>query len=526
MHIRSSSFVDPICNAAQPTYSRRTVDDGRAFTESIRWPAIAVYRGHGHLTFILHAQQHGIEYTRMDHSCRLRIHTDSLQLRDPEKKLHVHFTAAVLAKLPHKIWAIEKQWQLLAVEAPQNLLLDIKLLWKSEPLRGEWSSLTESLGKALTKTKLWEQLGFAPSLQIPSHDRINIILNSKNHTALPPGLSLPTSNIFAISWTFDFKPYSRTRIVELQLHHIHSLVDDCISSFLNNKLGAQGVTGGLLVPGVLQQIRSSMAAMEAITSTLARYAAQCDDYSKFRMKIKQFKAKVRSVGPAVGIASDLPNVIKNQIYYQIFRAIQSARLKKKYCFESASDAETELLSQPLERFQDLFERTGSLIFSQDSETRYADESSEFEDLFDEEDNYSDFEDLLEETKGMNVEESGDEMTPDTPRAPSPIIPPLIFDSHYFRASQFIQYDDDMVSEFSDSDVALFDEKFANSVSAHEIPAPGSDAGDSDYDDCFVKSTTFLSNSPQSHLAESVASVNEHQQGIAFQASEETTQMLF
>ncbi|KAF3915897.1 hypothetical protein AA313_de0203791 [Arthrobotrys entomopaga] len=241
--------------------------------------------------------------------------------------------------------------------------------------------------------------------------------------------------------------------------------------------------------------------------------------------MKQFTAKVSCVGPAAEIASDLQNVIKNQIYHQILRAIQSARIKKKYCFESSSDAENELLSQPLEKFQDLFERTGSLIFSQESKTRCADESSEFEDLFDEEDNYSDFEDLLQETKAINIDESSDEMTPDTPSAPSPSVTAPVLDSQNFWASQILQCDDDMVSEFSDLDFTMFDENLANSNEGHGT-RPATDDNDEEYDDCLIRTTTDSSEPPLHSSAEDIAPVDEQQNCAVFRPNEETTQMLF
>ncbi|KAK6334265.1 hypothetical protein TWF730_003479 [Orbilia blumenaviensis] len=406
--------------------------------------------------------------TGKDHSFTVRHLTDSIQLRSSEKKLHVNFKATVLVRVPHPVWteatavageegagklSKKKLWRSLAVESSQNILLDVKLLWKQNTLPEEWSHLSESLGQALSRSPLWQQLGLSTSLEIPSHGTIHITLTSSHYTALPSTLHLPTSSVQSIQWCFNFTPYcTRPKSAGLQLDHILPLFDECVDSFLNNKVGAQ--------------IRSSMAAVESITSTLARYASQCDDYTSFKSRIRHIKDKIESASPIAEQAMDLQKALRCQIYHQVLKALQGTRLRKKIRYRSSSRAENELLSQPLERFQDLFDGTRNMLSQDDNddddEGRKFDgegmqdnegERSEFEDLFEEEDNYSDFEDLLEETNAIRQEINND-MVPDSPTpAPTPQIQPT-----------GTQNECDMASECSDFGFTMLEDSYITAPS--------------------------------------------------------------
>ncbi|KAK6518864.1 hypothetical protein TWF281_003555 [Arthrobotrys megalospora] len=403
------------------------------------------------------------EPTGKDHNCVLCNLTDSSQLRNPEKKLHVNFTATVSIKIPHTAWAAsdKRLWRSLTVESPRSVLLDIKLLWKQGTFPEEWSHVSESLGHVLSISPLWQHLGLSTSLEIPSHSRIYITLNSLHHTTLPSTLHLPTSSVRSIQWTFDFSPYyTRPKSAGLQVDHILPLFDECVELFLNNKVGALSLTGGLFMPGASQQIRGSMASMEAITSTLARYASQCDDYTLFKSRIKRIANKIESVSPIAEQAIDLQNALRCQVYHQILKALQGTRLRRKTHFRSSSRAENELLSQPLEKFQDLFDGTRNMLSQDDNDDEAIrdneDERSDFEDLFEEEDNYSDFEDLLEDTRAIR-QEIGDDMTPDSPY-------PVQNSSSEQDHSSAIHNDYDMASECSDFGFTMLEDSYITAPS--------------------------------------------------------------
>ncbi|KAF3917492.1 hypothetical protein ABW21_db0204059 [Orbilia brochopaga] len=421
-----------------------------------------------------------------DHSCLHDAQTNALQLRCSQKQLLLDFTASVSVRVPHKYWALGKDalWRELAVEGSQNVPLSIKLLWNHSALPEEWSSVAESLGQYISKASLWDELGLVTSLAIPSNDHISITLHSTYHAALPPDLPLPTSTIQAIRWTLDFTPLSQVQVACPQLQHIQPLVDDCITSFLNDRRGAPAITGGLFTPGASQQIRSAMASIEAITSTLARYATQFDDYGQFRSKMQALKETVASVSQVRDEAIDLQGLIKGQVYHQIMRAMQNTRPRRKIKFTS-SNSENELLSKPLEKFQDLFENSRSLFSQEEEEEDASDEcavaadgdaeQSEFEDLFGEcDDNYSDFEDLSQDTKetSRSTLEHND-MNPDSPASTSA---PL----YYLTKLQCSQPRDfDMTSEHSGSDYTMLDESLPTTASTctHD--------GDDDKDLCDI-----------------------------------------
>ncbi|KAK6347673.1 hypothetical protein TWF718_005512 [Orbilia javanica] len=390
-------------------------------------------------------------------TCVLQQVTDSIRLRNAQKKLHLDFKATVFIKIPHTAWLSpppssssppppppppppqsvksppsdksKALWRSLAVQSSQKILLDIRLSWKQNRFPQEWSHVSESLGQVLSRSQLWHLLGLSTSLEIPSHDIIYITFTSSHHTSLPSTLHLPTSSLQSIRWVFDFIPYwDRPKSAGLQLDHIQPLFDECVNIFLNNKAGALTLTGGLFVPGSPQQIRSSMASVEAITSTLARYTSQCDDYTLFKSRIRQIRDKIEQTGP-IAEAIDLQKALGSQVYHQVLKALQGTRLRRKTHYRSSSLAENELLSQPLEKFQDLFDGTRHMLSQDDDDdddgmmedNNDDDTRSEFEDLFGEEqergedgeDNYSDFEDLLEETREIR-QDIGDDMTPDSP----------------------------------------------------------------------------------------------------------------
>ncbi|EPS35701.1 hypothetical protein H072_10853 [Dactylellina haptotyla CBS 200.50] len=466
------------------------------------------------------------EHRQSGQSYALQLQTDSLSLQDPKSKLRVKFTASVSTKLPHKTWTIRERWRCLAVEGSQNVLLDVKLLWKSGALQREGSPLCEALGQVLSQARFWEQLDLVASLEMPSHDHIKIKLNSKNYTSLPQDLCLPTIAVLSINWAFDFTPCPHMKFIDLQLRDIQPLVEECIDTFLNNKLGASNITGGMLNPGTLQQTRSAMPSIEAITSTLARYAAQCGDYGQFKTKMMQLKDKVGAVGLVAEEAVDLQNVIKGQVYHQILRALQIPRFKKKHRFRSESNSENELLCKPLERFQDLFARTGSLILSKagdDCNKASEAEDIDFEDLFEEEDNYSDFEDLIKEAKKVALDEASDDMTPDSPKMAVCLERPS--DSQFDLVPHSIQNDYDMTSECSGApseiDFVMLDDSTAGSTELRSaVPI------ENEYDDCFASLDGHPSASQSSSSIERVSSSDENQQLATLWANEEFMQMLF
>ncbi|KAK6499592.1 hypothetical protein TWF481_009957 [Arthrobotrys musiformis] len=437
------------------------------------------------------------------HSRVLRRITDSIRLRNAENKLHLNFEATVLIKIPHPAWLSSLSslsssslspipipssdsnplWRSLAVEGSQNIPLEIKLLWNQDPFPEEWSHVSESLGRVLSKSQLWQQLGLCTSLQIPSHDVIYITFNSPHYTTLPPTLHLPTSSVHSIKWTFDFSPYAtRPKSASLQLTHILPLFDECINLFLNNKAGSLSLTGGLFVPGSAQQIRNSMASVEAITSTLARYASQCDDYTLFRSRIKQIKDKIEFASPIAEQAIDLQKALSTQVYHQVLRALQGTRLRRKTHYRSSSLAENELLSQPLEKFQDLFDSTRNMLSQDDNdddgmiEDGNEEDRSDFEDLFGEEregyDNYSDFEDLLEETRAIR-QEIGEDMTPDSPTP--------VRDSTPTQGQTSSTRDGyDMASECSDFGFTMLEDSYATAPS-QQYHTPPFASNDEEYD---------------------------------------------
>ncbi|EWC45851.1 hypothetical protein DRE_04858 [Drechslerella stenobrocha 248] len=361
------------------------------------------------------------------HGCVLEVPTNSLQLRDPKNQLRVNFTASITMKVPHKHWVVghHPPWRTLAVEGPQNVPWEIKLLWKRDALPEAWASLSETLGQALSRAAFWQQLGLTASLSIPSHDNICITFHSACQTSLPPDVLLPTSTVQGIHWALDFTPYPQAKFAHLQLQHIQPLVDDCINLFLNDKLGAPHITGGFLTPSISQ------------------------------------KNKVASMSNVVEEAVDLHEIIKSQIYHQILRAFQGTRPRKKLKFTSSSSSSSsistnELLSQPLEKFHDLFGRARSLLSQEgdtDDEGTVDAETTEFEDIFEDEsndDNYSDFEDLFQEAQDALKSNRGhEEMTPDSPTAPAMLYPGF-----------------DIILEHSDSDFTMLDDSLVTSVSAH------------------------------------------------------------
>ncbi|KAK6358855.1 hypothetical protein TWF696_000035 [Orbilia brochopaga] len=419
---------------------------------------------------------------RPDHSCLHDVQMTSLQLQCPQSQLLVDFAASVSVRVPHKHWALGENplWRALAVEGSQNVPLDIKLLWNHGALPEAWSSLAEFLGQAISEAALWGQLGLVASLAIPSHDSVSLTLHSTYHIALPPDLLLPTSAIQAIRWTLAFTSISQVHVACPPLQHIQPLVDDCINSFLNDRRGAPAIAGGLLTPGISQQIRSAMTSIEAITSTLARYASQCDDYGQFRLKIETLKETIASVSHVTDEAIDLQGIIKGQVYHQIMRALQSTRSRKRTKFTS-SNSENELLSKPLERFQDLFEDSRALLSNEEAgdEGEAANgeaEQSDFEDLFEEcDDNYSDFEDLLEETQETRPpNQENTDMIPDSP-APAP--PQNILNSQHSQNHDF-----DMTSDRSESEYTMLDDSLATSASAYACE------GDDYNDFCDIESS--------------------------------------
>ncbi|KAK6497975.1 hypothetical protein TWF506_004220 [Arthrobotrys conoides] len=458
-----------------------------------------------------------------DHSCVLHHLTDSIRLRNAQNKLHVNFNATVLIKIPHPAWLSSSTspqsppsdkakalWRTLAVKGSQKVPLIIRLLWKQEIFPEEWSHVSESLGQVLCKSQLWHHLGLFTSLEIPSHHIIYITFTSSHYTSLPPTLHLPTSSIQSIHWVFDFSPYAnRPKSAGLRFDHIQPLFDACVNLFLNNKAGSLSLTGGLF------HLRSSMASVEAITSTLARYASQCDDYTLFRSRIKQIKDKIGYAGPIAEQAIDLQKALSTQVYHQILKALQGTRLKKKTHYRSSSLAENELLAQPLEKFQDLFDGTRNMLSQDDNdddegmmednnedersdfedlfdegEDNNEDERSDFEDLFDEgEDNYSDFEDLLEETREIR-QDIGNDMTPDSPT-------PALNSTSQQDQMPSAQRGYNMASECSDFGFTLLEDSYTTVPSQQYCTPPLAD-NDEEYDhftDLEAPLTPFLSSSP-------------------------------
>ncbi|KAF3087504.1 hypothetical protein TWF102_010333 [Orbilia oligospora] len=495
------------------------------------------------------ASGHGT--THRDNSCLLHHITDSIRLRNAQNKLHLNFNATVSINIPHPAWlppstststspspssppssdGNKTVWRALAVEGSQKVLLNIRLLWKQNIFPEEWSHVSESLGRVLCKSQLWHLFGLSASLEIPSHDIIYITLSSPHYTSLPPTLHLPTSSIRSIHWLFDFTPYAtRPKSAGLRFDHIQPLFDECVNLFFNNKAGSLSLTGGLFVPGSSQHIRSSMASVEAITSTLARYASQCDDYTLFRSRIKQIKDKIEYAGPIAEQAIDLQKALSTQIYHQILKALQGTRLKKRTHYRSSSLAENELLAQPLEKFQDLFDGTRTMLSQDDNdddddgmmEDNNEDERSDFEDLFEGGgDNYSDFEDLLEETREIR-QDIGDDMTPDSPT-------PVVNSNSASQQDQTscAQNDYNMASECSDFGFTLLEDSYTTTIPSQQYCTPPLANNDEDYDhftDIEAPLTSILPPSPTENITQIITARPCASQ--PFWENEESLMMLF
>ncbi|KAF3934701.1 hypothetical protein ABW20_dc0105617 [Dactylellina cionopaga] len=214
---------------------------------------------------------------------------------------------------------------------------------------------------------------------------------------------------------------------------------------------------------------------------------------------------------------DLPKVIKNQIYHQIVKALQSPRLRKKQHFKSTSNDVNELISQPLEKFQDLFARTGSLLLSPaGDEIGDDDENSEFEDLFEDEDNYSDFEDLLEETKGINLNRVDNKVSPHS----HAVAEETSSTQHPEPSSQIPQHDYDMASDRSDSEYTMIGD------TSTKITNPHYDTDFFEIDECYFDVGHPLSQSPSSSLTEKTLPTDENTQSAALWRDEESMLMMF
>lgn len=220
-----------------------------------------------------------------------------------------------------------------------------------------------------------------------------------------------------------------------------------------------------------------MASVETITSTLARYASQCDDYTLFKSRIKQIKDKIEHAGPIAERAIDLQKALSSQVYHQVLKALQGTRLGRKTHYRSGSFAENELLARPLEKFQDLFDGTRNMLSQDDSDDEgmlEEAERSDFEDLFEEEeDNYSDFEDLLEETRAIR-QDTGDDMTPDSPT-------PARNSISQRGQSSGARNDYDMASECSDFGFTLLEDTCTTAPSQQYRTSPLANKDDEGYD---------------------------------------------